>query len=78
MLLIARHPECLIGLYVPEVGLTISIEPEQLTPAIDSSYLATPAQAAVIQGAYNDRPVLDIAALLADVALQVEMAAHYD
>jgi chemotaxis signal transduction protein len=74
MLLIARHPECIIGLYVPGVGLTTSIEPEQLTPATDSA----PVQTAVIQGVYNGYPVLDMAALLADVALQVEMAAHYD
>jgi chemotaxis signal transduction protein len=78
MLLIARHPECVVGLRVPGVGLTTSIESGQLTPATDSSPLYLPARAAVIQGVYNGSPVLDIAALLADVALQVEMAAHYD
>jgi len=77
MLLIARHPECVIGLRVPGVGLTTSIEIEQLTPAIDSSPLYSPAQAAVVQGAYNRCPVLDMGALLADVALQIEMAAHH-
>lgn len=77
MLLIARHLECVIGLRVPEVGLTTAIEREQLTPAIDEFPLYSSAPAGVIQGAYNGYPVLDIGVLLADVALQVEMAAHH-
>lgn len=77
MLLIARHPECVIGLRVPGVGLTTSIEPEQLAPASSPSPLYSPARVAVIQGMYNGCPVLDIAALLADVAFQIEMAAHH-
>lgn len=77
MLLIARHPECVIGLRVPEAGLTTTIEPEQLTPVIDPSPLYSPARATVVQGIYNGCPVLDIGALLADVALQIEMAAHH-
>ena len=78
MLLIARHPECVIGLRVPEVGLTTSIELEQLTTAIDPSPLYSLARVAMVQGVYNGCPVLDIVALLADVALQIEMAAHHD
>ena len=78
MLLIARHTECVIGLHVPEVGLTTAIEPGQLTLATDRSPLYSSAPAAVIQGVYNGCPVLDIGALLADVALRVEMAAHHD
>ena len=77
MLLIARHPECIIGLRVPGVGLTASIEPEQLASASDPSPLYSPARVAVVQGMYNGYPVLDIAALLADLALQIEMAAHH-
>lgn len=77
MLLIARHPECVVGLRVPEVGLTTTIEPEQVMPAIEPSPLYSPARTAVIQGAYNGCPVLDIGALLADVALSIEMAAHH-
>lgn len=77
MLLIARHPECVIGLRVPEVGLTTTIASEQLTPAIDSSPLYSRARAAAIHGVYNGCPVLDVGALLADVALSIEMAAHH-
>jgi chemotaxis signal transduction protein len=77
MLLVARHPECAIGLRVPGVGVTTTIELEQLIPAIDPSPLYSPARVAMVQGVYNGCPVLDIAALLADVALQIEMAAHH-
>jgi chemotaxis signal transduction protein len=76
MLLIARHPECAIGLHVPGVGLTASIEPEQLAPASGPSPFYSPSGAEVVQGMYDGCPVLDMGALLADVALQVEMAAH--
>lgn len=78
MLLIARHPECAIGLRVPGVGLTATIELAQLASTIDQPPLYSHARAAVLQGVYNGCPVLDIVALLADVTLQIEMAAHHD
>lgn len=77
LLLIARHPECAIGLCVSGVGLTTSIEPAQLEPSTDPSPLYSPARAAIVQGIHNGRPVLDIVALLADMTLQIEMAAHH-
>ena len=75
MLLIARHPECAIGLHVPVIGLTITIAPEQLTPA---SPLYAPARAEVVKGLYGEYPVLDAVALLDDMTHQIGMAAHYD
>jgi chemotaxis signal transduction protein len=78
MLLIARHPECAIGLRVPGVGLTTTIELEQLAPAITPSALYTPARVEVVKGLYDGCPVLDMVTLLADVTLQIEMAAHHD
>lgn len=77
MLLIARHPECAIGLRVPGVGLTTIIEFEQITPAIIPSALYTPARADSVKGMYDGRPILDIAMLLRDVTLQIEMGAHH-
>lgn len=76
-LLIARHPEYVVGLRVPEVGLTTTIEFEQLAPAITPSTLYTPTRADVVKGLYTGCPVLDVAALLRDVTLQIEMAAHH-
>lgn len=78
LLLIVRHPECAIGLHVPGVGLTTTIELEQLTPAVTPSALYASTRIAVIKGLYDDHPVLDIATLLDDVTLQIEMAAHHD
>lgn len=78
ILLIARHPECVIGLRVPRVGLTTTIELEHLAPVAAPSPLYTPARVDVVKGLYDGYPVLDIATLLSDVTLQVEMAAHHD
>jgi len=77
MLLIACHPECAVGLRVPAVGLTAAIEFEQLTPAITPSTLYSSARVDVVKGLYAGCPVLDVAALLRDVTLQIEMAAHH-
>ncbi len=77
MLLIARHPQCAVGLRVPAVGLTATIELEQLTPAITPSTLYSSARVDVVKGLYAGSPALDVAALLRDVTLQIEMAAHH-
>jgi chemotaxis signal transduction protein len=77
MLLIARHPQCAVGLRVPAVGLTATIELEQLAPAITPSTLYSSARVDVVKGLYAGCPALDVAALLRDVTLQIEMAAHH-
>ncbi|GAC1567596.1 MAG: hypothetical protein NVS3B14_14140 [Ktedonobacteraceae bacterium] len=77
MLLVARHPECVVGLRVPAVGSTVMIEPEQLTPSITPLLPYTPARAGNVSGVYAGCPVLDVAALLHDVTLQVRMAAQH-
>jgi chemotaxis signal transduction protein len=82
MLLLARHPECVIGLHVPGVGLIASIEPEQLAPVLEQMSRSPErsegeGRAAVVQGMYNGCPVLDMVALLADVTLRIGMAAHH-
>ena len=77
MLLIARHPESAIGLRVPGVGLTTTIEFEQITPPLTAPAVYAPARANVVSGLYDGHPVLDVATLLRDVTLQIEMGAHY-
>ncbi len=78
MLLIVRHPECAIGLHVSLIGLTTTIELEQLTPTTTPSTLYAPARADVVKGLYAGYPVLEVVALLSDVTLQIGMAAHHD
>lgn len=78
MLLIARHPECAIGLLVPVIGLTTTIEPEQLAPTTAPSTLYAPMRADVVKGLYDGYPVLDAVALLNDVTRQIGMVAQHD
>ena len=77
MLLIARHPECAIGLRVPGVGLTTTIEFEHITPSITTSALYAPTRANVVSGLYDGHPVLDVAMLLHDVTLQIGRGTHH-
>jgi chemotaxis signal transduction protein len=76
-LLITRHTELIIGLYVPAVGLTTTIEFEQVAPSIGSSMLYTPTRAGVVKGVYAEVPILDVPALLSDVTQQIGMAAYH-
>ncbi|HLX58523.1 MAG TPA: chemotaxis protein CheW [Ktedonobacteraceae bacterium] len=77
MLLVARLSELTIGLRVPAVGLIITIEPEQITSSLTPSMSYTAARAAIVKEIYMGCPVLDVAALLNDVTLQVAMVAHH-
>lgn len=77
ILLITRHTELIIGLYVPSVGLTTTIEFQQVAPSTGPSMLYTPTRAGVVKGVYAEVPVLDVPALLSDVAQQIGMAAYH-
>jgi chemotaxis signal transduction protein len=68
MLLVASHAELTIGLLVPGVGQTTTVQLEQMTPAT--------AQEGVVRGIYDGRTVLDAPALLSGVVQQIERAAH--
>ncbi len=77
-LLITRHTELIIGLYVPAVGLTTTIEFDVLyRPPTGPSMLYTPTRAGVVKGVYAEVPVLDVPALLSDVTQQIGMAAYH-
>lgn len=77
ILLITRHTELIIGLCVPAVGLTTTIEFQQVAPSIGPSMLYTPTRAGVVKGVYAEVPVLDVPALLSDIAQQIGMAAYH-
>lgn len=72
-----------LALLVPAIGPTITITPEQVQArnllaaddaALASGWLAS-TRAAVIRGSYNDAPVLDVPALLADIVESIGIAA---
>jgi len=68
MLLVASHAELTIGLLVPGVGQTTTVQLEQMMPATT--------QEDVMRGIYDGRTVLDAPALLSGVVQQIERAAH--
>ena len=77
MLMIANYSDITIGLLVPGVGLTTTVQFEQVNPSIGPTVFYTPIRAGVIRGVYAQKPVLDVAALLPDVVQQIRMATYY-
>ncbi|HKF38764.1 MAG TPA: chemotaxis protein CheW [Ktedonobacteraceae bacterium] len=68
MLLVASHAEVTLGLLVPGIGQTTTVQLEQMMP------VAT--QGDVVRGSYEGRTVLDAPALLSSIVQQIERAAH--
>ncbi|HLI09012.1 MAG TPA: chemotaxis protein CheW [Ktedonobacteraceae bacterium] len=62
-----------LALFVADIGLTTAIAPEQIQAA-SSNWLA-PERMALIRGSYDNAPVLDVSALLADIVKRIGIAA---
>jgi chemotaxis signal transduction protein len=77
MLLIAHDAGVTVGLLVPGVGLTTTVQFEQMHPSTGPSVVYTPLRAGLVRGIHAEKPVLDVSVLLPDVVKQIEMAAHY-
>ena len=77
MLLMANHADLPVGLLVPDIGLTTTVQFEQLNPSTGPSVLYTPMRAGVVRGIHAEEPVLDVSALLPDVVQQIGVAAPY-
>jgi chemotaxis signal transduction protein len=77
MLLLASHATVTVGLLVPSVGLTTTVQLEQMNPSTGPPVFYTPMRAGVVSGIYAEAPVLDVSALLPDVVQQIGMASHY-
>jgi chemotaxis signal transduction protein len=77
MLLIANYMDITVGLLVPGIELTTTVQFEQVNPSAGTTVSYTPIRGGVIQGVYAEKPVLDVSALLPDVVLQIGMAAYY-
>ncbi len=75
MLLVASHAELTIGLLIPGVGQTTTVQLEQMMPATTlecepaTAGSQGSAQEDVVRGIYDGRTVLDAPALLSDVVL---------
>lgn len=73
LLLLARHPDLLIGLHVPALGRTLTIESDGILPLPNA-----PGSPKTLVGVAGELPVLDIDALLADVVQRIKTEARYD
>jgi chemotaxis signal transduction protein len=71
MLLVTSHADATVGLLVPGIGLTTTVQFEQMNPSTKPSMFYTPMRAGVVRGVYAEEPVLDILALLPDVVQQI-------
>jgi hypothetical protein len=77
MLLIANYMHITVGLLVPDIGLTTTVQFEQVEPPAGPTVFYTPIRSGVIRGVYAEEPVLDVSALLPDVVQQIGMAGYY-
>jgi chemotaxis signal transduction protein len=77
MLLIANYSNMTVGLLVPGIGLTTTVQFEQVHPSTGPTVFYTPIRAGVMKGVYAEEPVLDVSALLPDVVQQIGMSAHH-
>lgn len=71
MLLIASQDERTFGLLVPAIGLTSTIDAEQITPLSVLTGFALAEMAEFIEGTYADLPILNIPALLNRLVQQI-------
>ena len=76
MLLVANQADITVGLLVPNVGLTTSVQCEHMNPCTGPSVSCTPIRGSVVKGVIAEEPVLDVSALLPDVVQQIGMATH--
>ncbi len=75
MLVIAAYRATTVGLFVPGVDLTSTVQFKQAQSFPEPGIFYTPVRAGVIKGNYAEKPVLDIPALIPDVIQQIEMRA---
>ncbi len=73
MLVIVSYSAITAGLLVPEIGLTTTVQFEQVQSFPGASVFYTPIRAGVIKGVFAEEPVLDVSALLPDVVQQIGM-----
>lgn len=74
MLLVAHTHNQTLGLLVPALGFTTTIEFEKISAFNGSSNPALAGKASIVEGVYTDIPVLNISALLAELVQQIGMA----
>lgn len=77
MLLVLHSTERTLGLLVPALGFTSTIETEQILPPDDFAGFAPVGGAEIVAGIYKNVPILNISALLAGLVQQIGMATSH-
>ena len=77
MLLVAGQAGQALGLLVPALGFTSTIEFEQITVLTTFTGFKREDEAEIVGGSYADLPILKISALLTALVQQIGMAATY-
>ena len=75
MLVIVGYNAMTVGLFVPGIDLTSTVQFKQIQTFPEPGIFYTPVRSGVIKGNYAEEPVLDIPALIPDVIQQIEMRA---
>lgn len=73
-LLVAHAGNRTLGLLVPALGFTTTIEYEKISAPSGSSDLASGGGTGIVEGTYADVPILNMSALLTDLVQQIGMA----
>jgi chemotaxis signal transduction protein len=77
MLLIASQPGQALGLLVPAIGFTSTIELEQIVPLPVATKSMLAEETGIIAGIYTDLPILNIPRLLAGLIQQIRTTADH-
>lgn len=74
ILLVVLSPDQALGLLVPALGLTTTVELEEIVPLASSTWDQVEMAAGIFEGMYADIPILNISALLANLVKQIGTA----
>ncbi|HEX7734028.1 MAG TPA: chemotaxis protein CheW [Ktedonobacteraceae bacterium] len=74
VLLVVHSPDQALGLLVPALGLTTTVELEEIASLTSSTRALPEKDAGIFEGMYADIPVLNISALLTSLVQQIGMA----
>lgn len=74
MLLVTHAKSQTLGLLVPALGFTTTVEFEKISACDDVADLALVGKSSIVEGVYVDVPILNMSALLSDLTQQIGMA----
>jgi chemotaxis signal transduction protein len=77
MLMVVGKSGQLLGLLVPALGFTSTIEFEQIQPQQTPTGFAIQDEAGIVEGCYSNQPIVNISSLLTRLVREIGTAAEY-